>query len=209
MFSIFWEGEMKCPKCSYISFDYNEVCPKCNKDLVSERKKMNLSSYKPNPPFFLSSLTGDLGDSRFGIEVGAVTGKEDVEIKDLEMNLDIATSQEAIEKPQPGEASEPDFGEGVTDIDLEEPSGLQFEQEDKETSMKQEGEPDEEDISLDLGDLSLDEETSRASGAQEKTPYSTSELVTSEIDKKKLDVTESQEDSELELDLEEFDDDSS
>jgi hypothetical protein len=199
---------MKCPKCRYISFDYNEVCPKCNKDLASERKKINLPDYKPNPPFFLGSLTGDLGDSRFGIEVGGITGKEDAEIKDLEMHLDIETSQEATEKPQPGETPV-DSQESVADIDLEEPSGLQFEQEDRETLMKQEEGLDEGDISLDLDDLLLDEETSPIKAAQEKTPYSTSELVTSEIDKKKLGIRKNQEDSELEMDLEEFEDESS
>ena len=202
---------MKCPKCRYISFDYNEVCPKCNKGLTSERKKMNLPDYKPNPPFLLGTLTGDLSDSRFGIEVGAISGKEDVEIKDLEMHLDIETSQESTEKPQPGEAPELNSQESVTDIDLEGPAELQFEQEDKEILMKQEEEPDEGDISLDLDDLSLDEETSLPEAAQDETPYSTSELVTSEIDKKKLDISKDKEDSEfeLELDLEEFEDKSS
>jgi len=198
---------MKCPKCRYVSFDYNEVCPKCNKDLTSERKKMNLPGIKPNPPFFLGSLTGDLGDSRFGIEVGAITGKEDIEIKDLEMHLDIATSQEGTEKPQTEEAPGLDSQASVSDIDLEEPSEFQFEQE--ETLMKQEEEPDEGDFSLDLGDLSLDEEISPANAAQQETPYSTSELVTSEINKKKLEITKNQKDSELELDLEEFEDESS
>ena len=197
---------MKCPKCKYVSFDYNEVCPKCNKELASERKKMNLSGYKPNPPFFLGSLTGDLSDSRFGIEVGAIAGKEEVEMKDLEMNLDIATAQEGVKKPQPEEAPVVDSQASVTDINLEEPSGLQFEQEEEETLMKQEGEPDEEDISLDLGDLSLDEEVSPAHAPQEDTPYSTSELVTSEINKKKLEIAKNKKDSELELDLEDFED---
>ena len=200
---------MKCQKCRYISFDYNGVCPKCNKDLASERKKMNLPGYKLNPPFFLGSLTGDLSDSRFGIEVGALTGKEDIEMKDLEMHLDIETSQEETGKPQPGEAPKLYSQEIVTDIDLEDPLGLQFEQEDKEISMKQEDELDVGDISLDLGDLSLDEELSPAKTAQEETPYGTSELVTSEIDKKKLDITKNQENSELELDLEGFEDESS
>jgi hypothetical protein len=197
---------MKCPKCKYVSFDYNEVCPKCNKELASERRKMNLSGYKPNPPFFLGSLTGDLSDSRFGIEVGAIAGKEDVEMKDLEMNLDIATAQEGTEKPQPEEAPVVDSQASITDIDLEEPSGLQFEQEEEETLMKQEGETDEGDISLDLGDLSLDEEVSPAHAPQEDKPYSTSELVTSEINKKKLEITKNKKDSELELDLEDFED---
>ena len=197
---------MKCPKCKYVSFDYNEVCPKCNKELASERKKMNLSGYKQNPPYLMGSLTVDLSDSRFGIEVGAIAGREDVEMKDLEMNLDIATAQEGTEKPQPEEAPVVDSQASITDIDLEEPSGLQFEQEEEETLMKQEGEPDEGDISLDLGDLSLDEEVSPDHAPQEGTPYITSELVTSEIDKKKLETTKNKKDSELELDLEDFED---
>jgi hypothetical protein len=40
---------MKCPKCSFISFDYNDACPKCGKDLTNERNLMDLSSYKPKP----------------------------------------------------------------------------------------------------------------------------------------------------------------
>ena len=47
---------MKCPKCSYISFDYNEVCPKCNKDISAEQRRMNHPTFKPSPPFLLGSL---------------------------------------------------------------------------------------------------------------------------------------------------------
>ena len=54
---------MKCPKCSYISFDYNASCPKCNKDVTSEARKLNLPSYKPSPPALLGSLSGDTNDS--------------------------------------------------------------------------------------------------------------------------------------------------
>lgn len=199
---------MKCPKCRYVSFDYNEVCPKCNKDLTSERKKMNLPDYKPNPPFLLGALTGDLSDSGFGIKVGAVTDTEGIEIKDLEMHLDTETPQEATKPSGAEEAPELDSQESMTEIDLEEPSELQFEQKEKEILLKQEEEPDE-DLSLDLGDLSLDEETPLVETTQEETPYSTSELVTSEIDKKKLGITKNQEESELELDLEESEDESS
>lgn len=38
---------MKCPKCGYTSFDYNETCPKCKKGLAEVREKMNLPSFKP------------------------------------------------------------------------------------------------------------------------------------------------------------------
>ena len=44
---------MKCPKCSYISFDYNQVCPKCKRDIASEQQRMNLPSFKCDPPFLL------------------------------------------------------------------------------------------------------------------------------------------------------------
>jgi len=199
---------MKCPKCRYVSFDYNEVCPKCNKDLTSERKKMNLPDYKPNPPFLLGALTGDLSDSGFGIKVGAVTDTGGVEIEDLEMHLDTKAPQEATKPSGAAEVLELDSQDSRTEIDLEEPSELQFEQKDKERLLKQEEEPDE-DLSLDLGDLSLDEETPLVEATQEETSYGTSELVTSEIDKKKLGVSKDQEDSELELDLEESEDESS
>ena len=99
---------MKCPKCRYVSFDYNEVCPKCNKDLTSERKKMNLPDYKPNPPFLLGALTGDLSDSGFGIKVGAVTDTGGVEIEDLEMHLDTKAPQEATKPSGAAEVLELD-----------------------------------------------------------------------------------------------------
>ena len=51
---------MKCPKCNYITFDYEDACPKCQKDLSEERRKLNLPSWKPEPPYLLGSLTGSL-----------------------------------------------------------------------------------------------------------------------------------------------------
>jgi hypothetical protein len=47
---------MKCPKCSFISFDYNDACPKCRKDLTGERDLMGLPSYKPKPFSMLAPL---------------------------------------------------------------------------------------------------------------------------------------------------------
>jgi hypothetical protein len=41
---------MRCSKCKYISFDHNENCPKCKKDLTEIRAKMNLPSYCPILP---------------------------------------------------------------------------------------------------------------------------------------------------------------
>ena len=58
---------MKCPKCGYISFDYNDSCPKCNKDISAEREKMNLPSYAPNPPSLLTALTGEGDEPEFDL----------------------------------------------------------------------------------------------------------------------------------------------
>jgi len=54
---------MKCPKCSYVSFDYNLTCPKCDKDISSEQEKLHLPSFRPDPPFMLGALTGEVNDT--------------------------------------------------------------------------------------------------------------------------------------------------
>jgi uncharacterized OB-fold protein len=79
---------MKCPKCSYISFDYNERCPKCNKDLAPEQRKRNLVAFKHNPPFFLGSLTGEVTDIESAYEAEASMAAARLEGEDLDMHLD-------------------------------------------------------------------------------------------------------------------------
>ncbi len=54
---------MKCPKCKYTTFDYADTCPRCGKDISGEKAKLNIIAIKPNTPFLLGSLTGDLDDS--------------------------------------------------------------------------------------------------------------------------------------------------
>jgi hypothetical protein len=53
---------MKCPKCGYVSFDYNLSCPKCGKDISSEQERLNLPAFKPNPLSLLGTLTGEAGE---------------------------------------------------------------------------------------------------------------------------------------------------
>jgi hypothetical protein len=60
---------MKCPKCGYVSFDYNLSCPKCGKDISSEQGKLNLPAFKPNPPSLLGTLTGEGGESSVELSV--------------------------------------------------------------------------------------------------------------------------------------------
>jgi hypothetical protein len=49
---------MKCPKCSYVSFDYNLSCPKCGKDISAEQSKLNILAFRPEAPFLLGGLLG-------------------------------------------------------------------------------------------------------------------------------------------------------
>jgi len=54
---------MKCPKCSYVSFDYNLSCPRCTKDISSEQSKLNIPAFRPETPFLMGGLTGQAGET--------------------------------------------------------------------------------------------------------------------------------------------------
>ena len=97
---------MKCPKCKFITFDYFDTCPRCGKDMTGEKAKLNIFSVKPNPPFMLGSLTGDLSDSAFGIEALEPTKGEveDIEMKPEEVyddgsELDISIDEKPVSEP--------------------------------------------------------------------------------------------------------------
>ncbi len=60
---------MKCPKCGFISFDFNETCPKCNKDISSERAKMHHVPFRPDVPFLIGALIGEASDSQSKLKI--------------------------------------------------------------------------------------------------------------------------------------------
>ena len=49
---------MRCPKCGYTSFDHNENCPKCKKDLTGTREMLNLLPVAAVESPFIESLFG-------------------------------------------------------------------------------------------------------------------------------------------------------
>ena len=71
---------MKCPKCSYISFDFNQVCPKCNKDIAVEQAKLHIPSFRPEAPALLGALIGEADDSSTGVAVDTSTGIDSGEL---------------------------------------------------------------------------------------------------------------------------------
>ena len=89
---------MKCPKCGYISFDHNEFCPKCNKNIAVIRDKMGMPSYKASPPSMLGALTGEGNDS--GVDIKVQSSGETASVLDQESGLSLEDSQtiEAMEK---------------------------------------------------------------------------------------------------------------
>jgi len=83
---------MKCPKCGYISFDYNLSCPKCNKDISSEQEKLHIPAFRPDPPFLLGALTGEANESQFG---PAPTGSQISFAKEPDISLDDSSLNDA------------------------------------------------------------------------------------------------------------------
>ena len=81
---------MKCKKCGFISFDFNQACPKCNRSLAYEQMNFNLPSFRPNPPMLLKRLLGeDYNDSGTIVRPGGSTIMEEAEelYTDLDKSL--------------------------------------------------------------------------------------------------------------------------
>ena len=76
---------MKCHNCNFISFDYNETCPKCNKSISDERDILGFQAYKSTPPALLQELTGKAGipgDEIVNAEMfsNSMTAKEEIAV---------------------------------------------------------------------------------------------------------------------------------
>ena len=168
---------MKCPKCKYTTFDYLDTCPRCGKDISSEKAKLNISSIKPNPPFLLGSLTGDLNDSAFAMKVPEAAEPplesmsmelkaEDIYDDGSELNIDMG-------KESPPEPSSSDIDLG----DLDSTEG-------------------DEDLELDFGAKESSSEPMQGTAEEGEAP------VEQELDLGDLDSTEGDEDLELDFGLE-------
>ena len=121
---------MKCPKCSYISFDHNEVCPKCNKDISAEQRKMNHPTYKPSPPFLLGSLLGEADRTEDSVFDEGQSLDLGLEIKGIE---EAEKAEESIVPPELAETGQ--FGD-LESEDLEPIANFELEEEAKEASQE-------------------------------------------------------------------------
>jgi hypothetical protein len=171
---------MKCPKCGYISFDYHQVCPKCTKDISAEQQRLNIPSFRPEPPALLGALLGEAGESGMHMsastEMGAMQEESEISMADspavdtgelhmddsreMDLGLDLETGGEEAGAALAASAEEP-----ALDLELEGPSDLEVGKEIGELALS-DGEalpPLEkgkeaagDDLALDLGDLSGD-----------------------------------------------------
>ncbi len=97
---------MKCPKCGYVSFDHNDICPKCSKSIGAERDRLDLPSYRPTPPFLLGSLTGQ---SRDADATDLMSTPEGTQILDQEFEFSDEGLEFDSEELETVEAPEPSF----------------------------------------------------------------------------------------------------
>ena len=76
---------MRCPKCGYVSFDFLNNCPKCSRDLSSSREDLNLMDFRPQVPFLLGSLVGEM-EGGGGHQVLSLTQETELELGGLGMS---------------------------------------------------------------------------------------------------------------------------
>jgi hypothetical protein len=93
---------MRCPKCNYVSFDHLNKCPNCSRDLSSAREDLNLLDFRPEVPFLLGSLVGEMEGGGAQQEL-SLTQETELELGGLGM-------------------SEPSASEGIDMGELEIPS---------------------------------------------------------------------------------------
>jgi hypothetical protein len=160
---------MKCPKCGYISFDNNQVCPKCNRDISYEQEKLNFPAFRPNPPSLLGALTGEVIESHVDMQIDQsysedvstdIVTEEDVNYEDsgvIDMGEVTFDDSGALDR---GDIM---FNDPQMDVDLELGETNEFEAPDSFDSL-----PQEESVAdLDLDSLNDSSELMMSAGGPE------------------------------------------
>ena len=178
---------MKCPKCNYVSFDYNQVCPKCNKDVSAEQQRMNLPAYRPSPLSLLGGLTGEPGQSEDSVfdegqnldmdfEIsgnGEAEKLEEPTLSDDLLETNLLDEEEGIEDLEPLSDFEEEEGEKISPESIE----ISLEDPERTLALSDTGEMEmEELISLDPDELPLVEPELEQEVIEESGPAKESEL---------------------------------
>ncbi len=105
---------MRCPKCSYISFDKVTSCVKCSADVTEIAHTLNGTAFKPLGTFYLGSLIPDYAAAFVGDQV-AEDFSFDSGADDLDISMDAIDDFGAV-PDLPGDIGDEDFSLGAEDI---------------------------------------------------------------------------------------------
>ncbi|OGQ95952.1 MAG: hypothetical protein A2521_02790 [Deltaproteobacteria bacterium RIFOXYD12_FULL_57_12] len=131
---------MRCPKCSYISFDHLSACTKCGRDLSEVAKMVHGTAVQVEPPLFLGSALGSSfetaavgGSSAANIGRGVeMASSEDVDFQmapDLDLSAGevmLASEDTGVDLAQGSTVEGQD--ESVTELAVMEEADVSFEE---------------------------------------------------------------------------------
>ncbi len=103
---------MKCPKCGNVSFDHLDNCMKCSRDLSADRNELNLMDFRPEVPFLLGSLVGEMQGGGVQQDL-SFTQETDIELGGFDMGEPLAP-EGSIDMPEAGGATDPDSTEELS-----------------------------------------------------------------------------------------------
>ena len=89
---------MKCPKCGNVSFDHLDNCMKCSRDLSADRNELNLMDFRPEVPFLLGSLVGEMQGGGVQQDL-SFTQETEIELGGLDMGEPPA-AEASIDMPE-------------------------------------------------------------------------------------------------------------
>jgi hypothetical protein len=114
---------MKCPKCGNVSFDHLDNCMKCSRDLSADRNELNLLDFRPEVPFLLGSLVGEMQGGGVQQDL-SFTQETEIELGGLDMGEPTA-EEGAIDMPGAGSSEELSLSEiAMDDLETIEASAL-------------------------------------------------------------------------------------
>jgi hypothetical protein len=120
---MYKEGAMKCPKCGNVSFDHLDNCMKCSRDLSADRNELNLLDFRPEVPFLLGSLVGEMQGGGVQQDL-SFTQETEIELGGLNMGEPPAT-EGSIDMPGAGSSEELSLSEiAMDDLETIEASAL-------------------------------------------------------------------------------------
>ncbi len=154
---------MKCPHCSYVSFEYLDTCRKCSKDLTDHKSKFGIDFIEPLAIGVLAHISqADVMESTSITEVDVATATA-FDTDDFSVGGDTSDTETAevggisldeveIDSAPPPIPEEPEISLDITEFEEEEASG----EETEEISIDEvESSEAAEEISLDFGELEV------------------------------------------------------